>query len=75
MRTPNGLPAKDIPVEMSVSHTKERSITAKTNHEGVAVSVFQLDQLPESISVQVGTLQDLIVMSISVISLNSTTKN
>ncbi|XP_017326706.1 complement C4-B [Ictalurus punctatus] len=52
VRTPNGLPAKDVPVKMSVSHTKDKSITANTDNEGVAFSVFNLDESPRSISVE-----------------------
>lgn len=65
VRSPNGLPVKDIPVEISVSHASKGSTTATTNDEGVADSVFNLDQPPESISVQVGILQAFtrIVMS------------
>lgn len=59
MRTPNGLPAKDVPVKMSVSHTKDKSITANTDNEGVAFSVFNLDESPRSISVEVSILKHL----------------
>lgn len=59
MRTPNGLPAKGVPVQMSVSHTNEDSKTANTNDDGVAVSAFNLDESPQSISVTVNILKAL----------------
>ncbi|KAK3551289.1 hypothetical protein QTP70_013944 [Hemibagrus guttatus] len=52
VRTPNGLPAKAIPVKISVSHTNEKSITVNTDDEGVAYSVFNVEQSPQSISVE-----------------------
>lgn len=59
VHTPNGLPAKDVPVKISVSHTKEKSTTVKTDDEGIAFSVFNFDQSPQSISVEVSTLKYL----------------
>ncbi|XP_060777748.1 complement C4-B isoform X2 [Neoarius graeffei] len=52
VHTPTGLPAKDVPVKISVSHTKEKSTTVKTDDEGIAFSVFNFDQSPQSISVE-----------------------
>lgn len=57
MRTPNGLPAKAIPVKISVSHTNEKSVTVNTDDEGVAYSVFNVEQTPQSISVEVSILK------------------
>lgn len=66
VHTPNGLPAKDIPVKISVSHTKEKSTTVKTDDEGIAFSVFNFDQSPQSISVEVSTLKDLDFFSLPI---------
>lgn len=57
VHTPNGLPAKNVPVEISVSHTKEKSVTVNTNNEGVAFYVFNLEQSPQTISVEVSILK------------------
>ncbi|KAI5618286.1 complement C4-B, partial [Silurus asotus] len=51
--TPTGLPAKAVPVEMSLSHTNEKSVTVNTTEEGAAFSVFNPNQSPQSISVKV----------------------
>lgn len=61
MRTPNGLPAKDVPVQISISQFKEKSQTVNTDDEGVAFSVFNLEQSPPSLSVEVRILQSFFV--------------
>ncbi|TSK34711.1 Complement C4 [Bagarius yarrelli] len=52
VRTPNGLPAKDMPVKVSVSDTNEKSMTVNTDDEGIAYSVFNVKQPHQSISVE-----------------------
>ncbi|KAB5586975.1 hypothetical protein PHYPO_G00007650 [Pangasianodon hypophthalmus] len=52
VRTPNGLPAKDVQVKIRVSHTEEESRNETTDNEGVAFSVFNLKQQSPYISVE-----------------------
>ncbi|XP_062848634.1 complement C4-B [Trichomycterus rosablanca] len=51
--TPDGLPAKNVPVKIAVSHTTEKINNEHTDKEGTVSSIFNLEQTPPSISVEV----------------------
>ncbi|XP_072536742.1 complement C4-B [Salminus brasiliensis] len=53
VRTPNGLPAADVPVKIKVANTVEKSRDGNTNEEGTAKSTFNLIHSPLSTSVEV----------------------
>ncbi|XP_036452334.1 complement C4-B [Colossoma macropomum] len=53
VRTPNGLPAKGVPVKTDVSNTVEKSFVKNTDDEGIATHPFNLVQRPSSITVEV----------------------
>uniref|UniRef100_A0A671R434 Complement C4-like n=1 Tax=Sinocyclocheilus anshuiensis TaxID=1608454 RepID=A0A671R434_9TELE len=52
IRHPNGSPAEGIQVNLDVSSTKEKSVDIKTNKEGIAFYIFNLEGTPPSVSVQ-----------------------
>ncbi|KAL7886405.1 hypothetical protein AOLI_G00041260 [Acnodon oligacanthus] len=53
VRTPNGLPAKDVPVKIDVSNTVEKSFTKNTDDEGIATHPYNLVQSPADITLEV----------------------
>uniref|UniRef100_A0A673NCW8 Complement C4-like n=1 Tax=Sinocyclocheilus rhinocerous TaxID=307959 RepID=A0A673NCW8_9TELE len=50
IRHPNGSPAEGIQVNLDVSSTKEKSVDIKTNKEGIAFYIFNLEGTPPSVS-------------------------
>ncbi|XP_073703933.1 complement C4-B [Garra rufa] len=52
VRHPNGSPAEGVQVNLYVSRTIEKNVVVKTNKEGVAFSIFNLEGTPPSVSVQ-----------------------
>ncbi|XP_067305139.1 complement C4-B [Pseudorasbora parva] len=52
VRHPNGSPAEGIQVNLDVSSTKEKSVTVKTNKEGIAFYPFNMEGAPSSILIQ-----------------------
>ncbi|KAK2903268.1 hypothetical protein Q8A67_007981 [Cirrhinus molitorella] len=52
VRHPNGSPAEGVQVELHVSSAMEKNIVVKTNKEGVAFNIFNLEGTPSSVSVQ-----------------------
>ncbi|KAL6489631.1 hypothetical protein MHYP_G00033720 [Metynnis hypsauchen] len=53
VRTPNGLPAKGVPVKIDVSNTVEKSFIKNTDDEGIATHPFNLVQSPPTITLEV----------------------
>uniref|UniRef100_A0A672KGF7 Complement C4-like n=1 Tax=Sinocyclocheilus grahami TaxID=75366 RepID=A0A672KGF7_SINGR len=51
IRHPNGSPAEGIQVNLDVSSTKEKSVDIKTNKEGIAFYIFNLEGTPPSATV------------------------
>ncbi|XP_050986493.1 complement C4-B [Labeo rohita] len=52
VRHPNGSPAKGVQVNLHVSSATEKNVVVKTNEDGVAFSIFNLEGTPSSVSVQ-----------------------
>ncbi|XP_058603327.1 complement C4-B isoform X1 [Onychostoma macrolepis] len=52
VRHPNGSPAEGVQVNINVSSTTKKPVVIKTNKEGVAFHIFNLEGTPPSVSVQ-----------------------